>query len=139
MAAGPGGDSVRAGPPVIRARDPHGAPERIDPREVGEPRDSARPLPAGQPDDAPSIGAKAQRGPRRGRACAGGRAGVNEGAPRPAAPPSKWWGWGDPERRLRIPPEGLATLRAQIGDGHPTERVPLEAVAVPEPAPLPQR
>jgi alkyldihydroxyacetonephosphate synthase len=64
---------------------------------------------------------------------------VNAGRAVAPAGPSKWWGWGDPERRIHLPPDGLAMLRSELGEAEPLERVALEGVVVPEPRPLPAR
>src|SRR5436190_15477077 len=55
----------------------------------------------------------------------------------PDRPVMKWWGWGDPGRRLEIGPDGLAMLRSELGEGEPGERVELEAVVMPPPRALP--
>jgi alkyldihydroxyacetonephosphate synthase len=54
-----------------------------------------------------------------------------------SAGPMKWYGWGDPERRLPLGDAALAMLRAEVGEGHPDGRPPLESVVVPPPQPLP--
>jgi alkyldihydroxyacetonephosphate synthase len=48
----------------------------------------------------------------------------------------KWWGWGDPERRLTLPQRALAQLRDELGAGEADRPVGLEQVAIPEPRPL---
>src|SRR3954454_3743899 len=52
----------------------------------------------------------------------------------------KWWGWGDPERRLELPETAVAALRDQLGVGadDQTEPVSLEQVSLPEPRPVPE-
>jgi alkyldihydroxyacetonephosphate synthase len=52
----------------------------------------------------------------------------------------KWWGWGDPERRLELPATGVAALREELGlePGDAWERVELDQVDLPEPRPLPE-
>jgi alkyldihydroxyacetonephosphate synthase len=55
----------------------------------------------------------------------------------PGAPPGKWWGWGDPSKRLELPKSALAMLREEVGEAEPAGRVTLEQVAMPEPRPLP--
>jgi len=50
----------------------------------------------------------------------------------------KWWGWGDPGRRLELRAEALAMLRSELGEAEPAERVALEEVVVPRPRALPQ-
>ena len=50
--------------------------------------------------------------------------------------PMKWWGWGDPERRLELGPGAIAALRSEVGEAEPEERATLESVAVPAPRPL---
>ena len=54
-----------------------------------------------------------------------------------SAGPMKWYGWGDPERRLSLGDGAIAMLRAEVGEGHPDGRAPLESVVVPPPRPLP--
>ena len=49
----------------------------------------------------------------------------------------KWWGWGDPAKRVELGPEALAMLRSELGEAEPAERVELEQVVVPAPRPLP--
>ena len=51
----------------------------------------------------------------------------------------KWWGWGDPERRLHLPPGATAALREELGvqSGDAVEPVSLEQVSLPEPRPIP--
>ncbi len=51
----------------------------------------------------------------------------------------KWWGWGDPERRLDLPPQAVAALREELGvePADEVEPVPLEEVSLPEPRPIP--
>jgi alkyldihydroxyacetonephosphate synthase len=47
---------------------------------------------------------------------------------------TKWWGWGDPERRVELPDEALRRLRAALGAAdRSAEPVPLEAVELDEP------
>ncbi|MFL5871512.1 MAG: FAD-binding oxidoreductase [Solirubrobacterales bacterium] len=50
----------------------------------------------------------------------------------------KWWGWGDPARRLDLSAGALAMLRDELGAAEPGERVSLEEVGMPEARPLPQ-
>jgi alkyldihydroxyacetonephosphate synthase len=57
-------------------------------------------------------------------------------AEEPAAGP-KWWGWGDPAKRLDLSPGALAMLRAELGAAEPAERVSVDEVGLPEPRPLP--
>jgi alkyldihydroxyacetonephosphate synthase len=52
-----------------------------------------------------------------------------------AAP--KWWGWGDPAKRLPLSEGALAMLRSELGAADPAERVAIEEVGLPEPRPLP--
>ena len=54
----------------------------------------------------------------------------------PAAAP-KWWGWGDPAKRVALSEAALAMLRSELGDAEPSPRVELEQVAMPEPRALP--
>ncbi len=51
----------------------------------------------------------------------------------------KWWGWGDPERRLELPESAVAAVRDELGVGpdDANEPVSIEQVALPEPRPLP--
>jgi alkyldihydroxyacetonephosphate synthase len=50
---------------------------------------------------------------------------------------SRWWGWGDPGKRVELGPDAVEMLRAQLGPAEPGERVEIEQVAMPEPRPLP--
>jgi len=54
-----------------------------------------------------------------------------------AVGPMKWYGWGDPERRVRLDEEAIAMLRAEVGEGRPGDRGSLEGVVIPAPRPLP--
>jgi alkyldihydroxyacetonephosphate synthase len=54
-----------------------------------------------------------------------------------AGGPMKWWGWGDPAKRVELGPEAVAMLRSELGEAEPAERVELEQVVVPAPRPLP--
>ncbi len=58
-------------------------------------------------------------------------------SPERSAGPMKWYGWGDPERRLELGDDAIAMLRAEVGEGHPDRRASLESVVVPAPVPLP--
>jgi alkyldihydroxyacetonephosphate synthase len=51
----------------------------------------------------------------------------------------KWWGWGDPERRLDLPPAAVAALREELGveEADATEPASLEQVSLPEPGSIP--
>jgi alkyldihydroxyacetonephosphate synthase len=51
----------------------------------------------------------------------------------------KWWGWGDPERRLELPDAAAGMLRDElrVEAGDASEPVELAAVELPEPRPLP--
>jgi alkyldihydroxyacetonephosphate synthase len=51
----------------------------------------------------------------------------------------KWWGWGDPERRLDLPPAAADALREELGvkPDDAVEPVSLDQVKLPEPRPLP--
>ena len=51
-------------------------------------------------------------------------------------PQMKWWGWGDPERRVPLPARALALLRDELGPADVDRPVPLEHVSIPEPRPL---
>ncbi len=59
------------------------------------------------------------------------------GQPEAVAP--KWWGWGDPSKRLALSDAALAMLRAELGAAEPAERVSVEEVGLPEPRPIPDR
>jgi alkyldihydroxyacetonephosphate synthase len=52
----------------------------------------------------------------------------------------KWWGWGDPERRVDLPGSTVGMLRGELGveAGDAREPVELAAVELPEPRPLPE-
>ena len=51
----------------------------------------------------------------------------------------KWWGWGDPKRRLDLPGTAVGALRDQLGvePGDATHPMPLEEVSLPEARPVP--
>jgi alkyldihydroxyacetonephosphate synthase len=49
----------------------------------------------------------------------------------------KWWGWGDPARRLPLSEGALAMLRSELGAAEPAERVTIEEVGLPEARPIP--
>ncbi|MGH2954938.1 MAG: FAD-binding oxidoreductase [Solirubrobacterales bacterium] len=53
------------------------------------------------------------------------------------APPPKWWGWGDPGKRLALPESATEMLRAEVGPAEPEAPVALEEVVLPEPRALP--
>jgi alkyldihydroxyacetonephosphate synthase len=56
----------------------------------------------------------------------------------PAAPPAKWWGWGDPDKRLELSADAIAMLRDELGAAEPAEGVvDLDHVVMPETHPLP--
>src|SRR5882757_4531585 len=50
----------------------------------------------------------------------------------------KWWGWGDPERRLDLPPAAVDALREELGVAaeDAVEPVSLDQVSLPEPRPI---
>jgi alkyldihydroxyacetonephosphate synthase len=52
----------------------------------------------------------------------------------------KWWGWGDPDRRLDLPPQAIQALREELGirPEDAVEPVAMDAVQLPEARPLPQ-
>jgi alkyldihydroxyacetonephosphate synthase len=52
----------------------------------------------------------------------------------------KWWGWGDPDRRLDLPAAAVDALREELGvePGDAVEPVPLEQVSLPDPRPVPE-
>jgi len=54
-----------------------------------------------------------------------------------AAPVTRWWGWGDPEKSPKLGEDALGMLRDVVGPADPALRVALEEVAMPEPRPLP--
>jgi alkyldihydroxyacetonephosphate synthase len=51
----------------------------------------------------------------------------------------KWWGWGDPERRLSLSPTAIGAVREELGVGPDdgSEPVAIEQVALPDPRPIP--
>ena len=51
----------------------------------------------------------------------------------------KWWGWGDADRRLDLPPAAVAALREELGvePDDAVEPVSLEQVSLPEARPVP--
>ncbi len=51
----------------------------------------------------------------------------------------KWWGWGDPERRIELPATAVSALREELGVGPDdgNEPVAIDEVALPEARPLP--
>jgi alkyldihydroxyacetonephosphate synthase len=51
----------------------------------------------------------------------------------------KWWGWGDPERRLDLPAAAVDALREELGvrPEDAVEPVSLDEVSMPEPRPIP--
>jgi alkyldihydroxyacetonephosphate synthase len=53
----------------------------------------------------------------------------------------KWWGWGDPDRRLELPPTAIAALREELGvePGDAVAPVDLEQVSLPDLRPVPER
>jgi alkyldihydroxyacetonephosphate synthase len=52
----------------------------------------------------------------------------------------KWWGWGDPDRRLELPERAVAALREELGvePGDRAEPVVLEQVSLPDARPVPE-
>jgi len=52
----------------------------------------------------------------------------------------KWWGWGDPERRLDFPEAAVAALREELGvePDDAGEHTELDQVSLPEPRQIPQ-
>jgi alkyldihydroxyacetonephosphate synthase len=50
----------------------------------------------------------------------------------------RWYGWGDPERRVELGADARAMLRSELGEAQPDERASLQSVIVPEPRPLPR-
>lgn len=51
----------------------------------------------------------------------------------------KWWGWGDPERRVELAAPALAMLREQLGEAAAASRVELERVELPPAQPTTPR
>jgi alkyldihydroxyacetonephosphate synthase len=51
----------------------------------------------------------------------------------------KWWGWGDPERRVELPATAAAEVREELGVGADDggEPVSIDQVSLPEPRPIP--
>ena len=51
----------------------------------------------------------------------------------------KWWGWGDPERRVELPATALGALRDELGvePGAGNEPVSIDLVSLPEARPIP--
>jgi alkyldihydroxyacetonephosphate synthase len=49
----------------------------------------------------------------------------------------KWWGWGDPRKRLELGADARAMLTAELGAAEPSARAELDEVQMPEPRPLP--
>ena len=52
----------------------------------------------------------------------------------------KWWGWGDPQRRLDLPAQTVDALREELGvkPEDAAEPVALDQVSMPEPRPVPE-
>jgi alkyldihydroxyacetonephosphate synthase len=52
----------------------------------------------------------------------------------------KWWGWGDPERRIELPATAVAAVREELGVGpdEGSEPVSIEQVSLPEPRTIPE-
>jgi alkyldihydroxyacetonephosphate synthase len=59
--------------------------------------------------------------------------GASEWAP---PPQMKWWGWGDPARRVPVPGRALSLIRDELGPAEPSRVVDLEQVSMPEPRPV---
>src|SRR2546429_7439124 len=51
----------------------------------------------------------------------------------------KWWGWGDPDRRLELSATAVEALRDELGvkPEDANEPVSLDEVSLPEPRPIP--
>ncbi|HSD25040.1 MAG TPA: FAD-binding oxidoreductase, partial [Solirubrobacterales bacterium] len=51
----------------------------------------------------------------------------------------KWWGWGDPERRLELPATAVSAVRDELGVGPDdgSEPVAIDQVSLPEARPIP--
>ncbi len=54
-----------------------------------------------------------------------------------APPMMRWWGWGEESKRVELPSAVTRMLRDELGEGERDRPVELEAVAMPEPRPLP--
>jgi alkyldihydroxyacetonephosphate synthase len=63
---------------------------------------------------------------------------MNEDVQAPGSVPRKWWGWGDPEKRMRLGDAAVSMLHAELGRAEPAERVGLEQVAMAEARSLPE-
>jgi alkyldihydroxyacetonephosphate synthase len=50
----------------------------------------------------------------------------------PVPVPTKWWGWGDPDKRITLPRDAVAMLRSELGEAEERPHVSLEEVAMPE-------
>ena len=52
----------------------------------------------------------------------------------------KWWGWGDPDRRLDLPRAAVDALREELGvqADDAVQHVPLDQVSLPEPRAIPE-
>ena len=55
----------------------------------------------------------------------------------PAAP-QKWWGWGDPAKRVELSEAALAMLRSELGEAEPAGRAELADVELPAAGKLPK-
>jgi alkyldihydroxyacetonephosphate synthase len=55
----------------------------------------------------------------------------------PASGDMKWWGWGDPAKRLELGPDAQAMLRDELGAAEPAAVAALESVELPAPRQLP--
>src|SRR5512132_3351153 len=51
----------------------------------------------------------------------------------------KWWGWGDPERRVELAPTAVSAVREElgVGPGDGSEPVAIAEVSLPEARPVP--
>jgi alkyldihydroxyacetonephosphate synthase len=50
----------------------------------------------------------------------------------------KWWGWGDPDKRLELNPDARAVLRGEVGEAAPAPRAELADLELPARRPLPE-
>jgi alkyldihydroxyacetonephosphate synthase len=52
----------------------------------------------------------------------------------------KWWGWGDPERRMELPETAVGAIREELGvePGDASQRAELDQVSLPDPRPIPE-
>ena len=118
VGAGDRGHALRADPALLAAGDPPRRRRGGNRVKLASSERAARALAARLADDAHGDPAAPRRGPGRDRAAAGrdepGRSATR--ATSRAHPPMKWWGWGDPERRLELGAGAIAALRSELGE-----------------------